>query len=670
MISESIFTMTVFDLAIIGGVAVALVIFLRNLATFKRLSALWGLASILFGLIIMAGFYFYDLVTMHVFPMIYSFEASMAEMRNLHLHYSWIAKPLSVAFIVFGVISITQRMWSILKDLNAKERNFHQELERRMRSEEIAREGEDRLLLAVELAGLGTYVWDAIEDKCIYCSPEHAQIHGTTVEDYIARGSNLEGSFPFTHPEDRERVRSTFKALRAGNRIEFEYRVITPGGEVRNVREIAKPIFDQNGAVIREYGTTQDITDFTRSQEQLRQSQKLEALGQLTGGIAHDFNNMLAVIMGNCDVMQKQLGPDHKQVQSILRAASHGAELTERLLAFARRQSLSPRDIDLQALLGDMNDMMSRTLGESIEVRIAPAPDLWPVSADPAQLESAILNLAINARDAMPRGGKLLLEAANAELAPDDPVVKSGCGPGRFVVLTVRDTGTGMSEEVLSNAFEPFFTTKDVGQGSGLGLSMVYGFVQQSGGHIALESRPGDGTRVKLYLPRGEAPKAAGRPASAAGDAPDMSGKVVLVVEDDPNVRDIAVTLLRDLGYEVLQAGDGETALAVLESAPRIDLVLCDLVLPGGMAGPEVAERRKRHHPASKVLFMTGYAGEDVQNARQGQDQDLLRKPFRRHELAEKVRQALGAEADEGRIVRFEEHLRSRRATQSRSGFD
>ncbi len=668
MISESVPIMTVFDLAIIGGVAVALVIFLRNLDTFRRLSALWSLASIVFGLIIIAAFYFSDLVTMHVLPMFYSLEASMAEMHNLHLHHSWFIKLLAVAFIVFGVISITQRMAHILKDLNAKEQSFHQELQRRESSEEKAREGEDRLRLAVELAGLGTYVWDSIEDKCLYCSPEHASIHGTTVKDYIARGSDIDGPFLFTHPEDRERVRSTFKSLREGNRIEFEYRVVTPSGEVRNVREIAKPIFDQNGAVIREYGTTQDITDFTRSQEQLRQSQKLEALGQLTGGIAHDFNNMLAVIMGNCDFLQKQLGDDHKRVQSILRAASHGAELTERLLAFARRQSLSPQDIDLQALLADMSDMMSRTLGESIEIKISPAPGLWPVSADPVQLESAILNLAINARDAMPRGGTLSLEAANAELGPDTPVSTSGCRPGRFVVLTVRDTGTGMSEEVLSNAFEPFFTTKDVGEGSGLGLSMVYGFVQQSGGHVALESRQGEGTTLKLYLPRGEAPEAAesAAPATAASAPQEPTGKVVMVVEDDRNVREIAVTLLRDLGYEVLQAADGEAAIAVLEDAPRIDLLLCDLVLPGGMAGPEVAERRKRRHPASKVLFMTGYAGEDVQEvARKGQgpDNGLLRKPFRKRELAEKVRQALGAEADQGRIVRFEEHLRSRRVT-------
>ena len=391
----------------------------------------------------------------------------------------------------------------------------------------------------------------------------------------------------------------------------------------------------------RVFVTIEDITERKNVETQLHQAQKLRAIGQLTGGVAHDFNNLLAVIMGNAEVLSLRLGEDDKQTQALIKAASRGADLTQRLLAFSRKQPLSPQAIYMDTLVSSTLDMLHRTLGETIETRTSMGPDLWRAMADPGQLEGALLNLAINARDAMPGGGTMTIETANVELNEDNIAAGTEMSPGEYVMLAVSDTGSGMPPEVLEYAFEPFFTTKDVGEGSGLGLSMVYGFARQSGGQVTIHSEDGRGTTVKLYLPRAEGSDQPVRKTVSALD-PKARGEKVLVLEDDADVRQLAVSILRGLGYEVLQAQDGKAALAVLKGSPPVDLLLSDVVLSGGMTGPQVSDVARRIYRATKTLFMSGYAETALRDHRAVLDgAGLINKPFHRRELAQKVRAAL-----------------------------
>ena len=395
---------------------------------------------------------------------------------------------------------------------------------------------------------------------------------------------------------------------------------------------------DQDCAMIWHY----DVTERVEAEEQLRQAQKMEAVGQLTGGVAHDFNNLLAVVMGNADLLNPESEADASRIVAIIRAATRGSDLTQRLLAFSRKQTLRPQAVDLETLIGDMKDMLARSLGETIDIRTSFDPALWRANVDPSQLENALLNLAINARDAMPQGGRLVIEASNANLdeayAQNNPDVF----PGRYVMVAVSDNGTGMAPEVVEHAFEPFFTTKEVGEGSGLGLSTIYGFLKQSGGHATIYSEQGDGTTIRLYLPlvAGEVERIDEEPTS---EVPGSTGETILVVEDDADVRELAVDVLKHLKFEVMEAPDASTALSLLEqqSAPP-HLLLSDVVLPGGLSGPELAEKVKHDFPGIKVLFMSGYADHAAQSSNLTENgAQLIDKPFRIPELASKVRDVL-----------------------------
>jgi CheY-like chemotaxis protein len=363
----------------------------------------------------------------------------------------------------------------------------------------------------------------------------------------------------------------------------------------------------------------------------------------LTGGVAHDFNNLLAVIMSNAEILQTRLGQHDPLTQAVIRAAQRGSELTQRLLAFSRQQSLDPQIIDLDALVANMTGILGRTLGAEIEIKTEPAKELWQALADPGQMENALLNLAINARDAMPQGGKLTIEIANAHLDRRYAAAHAEVEPGDYVMAAVGDTGHGMAPKVLTHVFEPFFTTKEVGRGSGLGLSMVYGFIKQSNGHIVIDSKQGLGTTVRLYLPRAETGNESAQPGRASiAEDPAAHGEAVLVVEDEFEVRQSTVALLEALGYQVLQAPDGESALTTMDQSPRIDLLLSDVVLPGGMSGPDLAAEIRRREPGIKVLFMSGYAEAAARgNGVDGHGTKLLNKPFRKSDLARKVRAAL-----------------------------
>ena len=388
-----------------------------------------------------------------------------------------------------------------------------------------------------------------------------------------------------------------------------------------------------------------------QAQEALRQAQKMEAVGQLTGGIAHDFNNMLTGIIGGLDLIQRYIqsgrhGETQRFIDAAVTSANRAAALTHRLLAFARRQPLNLKRVELNQLIESMHDLLSRTLGSHIQIRNQLQERLWPVSSDENQLESALLNLVINARDAMADGGTLLLETRNTELQRQGEV--GDLPAGRYVILCLTDSGCVMSAKVLASVFEPFFTTKPIGQGTGLGLSMVYGFTRQAGGHIQIASEPGEGTQVSLYLPVFEEQSAAAVATTAMepeGTLHAKQGETVLVVEDDPAVRLLVIDVLQMLGYQALEAADGNAAIRILESTPAIHMLVTDVGLPG-MNGRQLADVARQQHPGLPVLFMTGYAKQAASADFLEPGMDMISKPFNLDALAKRVRDML-AENDQ-----------------------
>ena len=384
-----------------------------------------------------------------------------------------------------------------------------------------------------------------------------------------------------------------------------------------------------------------DVTERRELEARLRQAQRMEAVGQLTGGIAHDFNNLLTVIMGNAETLT-DLAKDpttRKLAEMTTMAAERGAELTNRLLAFARKQALAPKAIDINALVERMHQLLRRTLGEQVAVVRVPRDDLWPAFVDAAQLEGALLNLSINARDAMPNGGRLTIETANVTL--DDTYARSHeeVAPGNYVMIAVSDTGVGMTPSVAARAFEPFFTTKEVGKGTGLGLSMVHGFIKQSGGHVKIYSEEGHGTTVKLYLPR--ASSLGVEAAAGAGEKIEGGTERVLLVEDDEQVREHVAAQVAGLGYRVVAVATAAEALTAMEKQ-GFDLLFTDVVIPGGMNGPQLAKEVHKRAPAMRVLFTSGYTENAiVHQGRLDPGVHLLNKPYRRSDLATKIRLAL-----------------------------
>ena len=497
-------------------------------------------------------------------------------------------------------------------------------------------------------------------------NPAWASVLGRPVEALLAQ--------PFIelcHPDDREATVRTLARLKAGEivhrydgrlrRADGQYRWISwtavPEGEVfytvgRDVTEerLAAEELEASNRELRE-----QIGERERIEDTLRQMQRLDAVGQLTSGVAHDFNNLLTVILGNAAFLERglaQAGVDGKMAQRLGQvriAAERGAKLTAQLLAFSRRQRLEPKAVDLNETVAGMRDLLQSTMGGSVRIETVLKSDLWPALVDPTQIELIILNLAINARDAMEVGGSLSVETANVVLTgpperPEEP------GPGEYVMLSVTDTGVGMTAEVLEKAFEPFFTTKEVGKGSGLGLAQVYGFAKQSGGGVKIVTRLGEGTSIRVYLPRGGTE--AGAEPRGAGDSAQASpapqdGRVVLLVDDDSAVREVTAAMLQDLGYRVLQAGSGGAGLDLMRREARIDLLLVDYAMPG-MSGAETARAARALRPDVPILFVTGFA--DLTALREVGEERIIQKPFRDDELARKLDLALG-KAPAGRVV-------------------
>jgi len=550
-----------------------------------------------------------------------------------------------------------------------------------MQSEQRFVMSQERLTLALSTGRVAIYDWDVETDRLSIQGPM-GEIFGAAVED-AANGLPLSSIVEGIHPEDRESVMTLIaRTVETGEPFEAEYRV-QGGASPRTVlsrghlhsRPSGKRMF--SGALIDiteekaaeqalqreleyrrlaeaklqainstlEQRVESEVAERIKAEAALRQAQKMEAIGQLTGGVAHDFNNLLTVIMGGLDTIRRSKPEDHSRIKRAtdmaLQGTQRAASLTGRLLAFSRRQPLEPKPLEVNVLVREMTELLHRTLGETIELEAVTAPRLWPVEVDQNQLESAILNLAVNARDAMPDGGKLTIETANTALDESYSAKDTEVVPGQYVMLAISDSGTGMSKETLNRAFEPFYTTKEVGRGTGLGLSMVYGFAKQSGGHVTLYSEEGQGTTVKLYFPRYKG-KLGATDTVEQQPAPTASREeVILVVEDNEDVRAYSVTILRELGYKVLQATDAEQALRVLEGTDRVDLLFTDVVLPG-KNGRMLADSARLLRPALRVLFTTGYSRNAiVHQGRLDADVHLIGKPFTFDQLATRVRDIL-----------------------------
>lgn len=444
---------------------------------------------------------------------------------------------------------------------------------------------------------------------------------------------------------DRAELDRIGAALRDWKPVRAELINYTKAGEPFWLELDIVPIADESGWFTHWVSVERDVTERHRMEEQLRQSQRLEGLGQLTGGVAHDFNNLLTVILGNAAVLEEELSEDqHLGVLAQLtrKAADRGAALTSRLLSFSRRQTLDPKPTNISELLGGMHELLRRTLAGEIEIETIATPDLWACLIDASQLENALLNLSINARDAMPSGGKLTIETANIYLDATYIGQNMDVEEGGYVLVAVSDTGVGMDEQTIARAFEPFFTTKDVGKGSGLGLSMVYGFVKQSRGHIKIYSEVGQGTTVKLYLPRTAADAVPLARDVDVGELPHGDEKILLV-EDDDMVRDHATAQLSMLGYTVVAVRNGAAGIKALEEIADFDLLFTDVVMPGGINGPQLAMEAKRLRPGLPVLYTSGYTENAiVHHGRLDAGVHLLNKPYRLQELAQIIRLVLG----------------------------
>lgn len=569
-----------------------------------------------------------------------------------------------------------QRLMDVLGNVTFLERPFHpttlvsvvqtalrsrlRQYEARRRMEEI-RAAEAQFSIMVET--IPQLAWMASADgDMIWFNQRWYEYTGRTAADMAGRGWESVHD-PAVLPQFLARWQVS---LTSGEPFEMTFALRAANGEYRPFLTRAAPIRDAEGQIVRWFGTNTDVTaqqnmetllerrvaertveleqtnrqlaaqivERERIQSALRQAQRLEAVGQLTSGVAHDFNNLLTVVLGNARRLQKSEADAERRrrLDMTVQAAERGAKLTTQLLAFSRRQKLEPKPVDLNETVSGMHDLLQSTMGGSVDIQVRLDDRLWLAMIDPTQIELVVLNLAINARDAMDVGGTLTVETANVTLGP--PARPEQPAAGDYVMVAVSDTGTGMTDEVLAKAFEPFFTTKAVGKGSGLGLSQVYGLAKQSGGGVRIVTRPGSGTSVKVYLPRARAAAAVEAPAVRPVVDRKPKGAVVLLVDDDRAVREVTVGMLRDLGYGVFEAGSGGAALDLLERNVHVSLVMLDFAMPG-MNGAELAREVRARRPDLPILFATGYVDA---SALDGIHEDqILRKPFEERDLAERL---------------------------------
>jgi PAS domain S-box-containing protein len=507
----------------------------------------------------------------------------------------------------------------------------------KLKTEQALRRREEHQSIVLQSLPIALYTASLQED--------HRQLHFTS--DSVERITGFERDaflerhdfwISRVHADDKARVLQQLAAINEEGAVALEYRWRCADGSDRHFLDQTVVVRDDDGRPREYFGMWFDITERKQMEQNLLHASKLEAVGRLTGGIAHDFNNMLSVVIGNLDLLQKAVDGNDKaerRAKMAIEGAQRCADLTHRLLAFSRRQPLQATTLDVQQLMPGLLELMRRTLGERINVSLKAESPVWPIKVDRAQLEAALLNLAVNARDAMPEGGDLCIALENRSV-PEDINVAAG----DYVVISVADTGVGMPPEILERVFEPFFTTKESGKGTGLGLSMVYGFVQQSNGHVELDSLPNKGTTIRIFLPRTDG-EAMEFPSETAGPTmqPFGDGQTILVVEDDPAVRQVAVSTLKSLGFQVKEAETGDAAADMLKTSDGVKLVLSDVRMPGALTGIDLARLVRREWPSVQVLLTTGY----VEGNETIDDIDLLYKPYRASDLAEKIQSLLVA---------------------------
>jgi PAS domain S-box-containing protein len=522
----------------------------------------------------------------------------------------------------------------------------HEDITDRLRAEQERDRSRDFLDRVIENIPVTVFVKDAISLRYILINRAGERLWGVPREELVGKTPHeiFDKDTADTIVEhDRQMLHS---------HPEFyvpEHLINTPRNGVRLVTSNRICVRDQDGEPQYLLGVTEDMTERKGVEDQLRQAQKMEAVGNLTGGVAHDFNNLLTVIIGNLDLLQEDIVGNREaeqKVETILQASERGADLTRLMLAFSRRQPLQSKPVDVDDLIRSTTRLLNRTLGEDISIAVVPGTDVEHALVDGAQLETALLNIAINARDAMPEGGTLTITTRNAELDADYAALHPGVAPGAYVGIEIADTGIGMPPDVVERIFEPFFTTKIVGKGTGLGLSMVYGFMKQSSGHISVYSEVGHGTVFKLYLPRAQPAERQARPAEpVAPQTVKHAGEaVILAVDDNPDVRATVLVQLQGLGYHVREADSAHSALEILDSADRIDLLFTDIMMPGGLNGKELATMARARRPDLKVLFTSGFPGTSTGPGTRFDEGDvLLSKPYRKRDLAMAVEEVLTA---------------------------
>lgn len=530
------------------------------------------------------------------------------------------------------------------------------------------RESDERLNAALLASGTGTFYWDLRNNRLDMDLPMQ-RLFGL---EELTSGW-LDDLLDKIHPDDRAAMEQQCeRCARYGDDLEMQFRVILPEGTERWIFDKGQTFTDSNDRPTYMVGACLDITQHKRTERALqrlnetleqrvnaevaarakteaalRQSQKMEAVGQLTGGLAHDFNNLLAGVIGSLELLSVRLQQGRtkdlqRYIHSALTSANRATALTHRLLAFSRRQTLDPSPTDLNALIEGMMELLQRTIGPLVSYSTQLSDDLWLTLCDTNQLENALLNLTINARDAMPDGGQLTLTSENLVLG--EPLAEElALPPGEYVALGVRDTGVGIPPERLGYVFDPFYTTKPLGEGTGLGLSMVYGFAKQSGGAVRIESTEGEGTSVWIYLPRYHGQSASlHAPATPEPTSTSVEGRTVLVVDDEPNVRILVTEVLQEMGLNTLEAAEGPSGLRILDSDAHLDLLISDIGLPGGMNGRQLADAAREKRPSLRVLFITGYAeGSVLDRSSTLSDYEVLTKPFTITDLEEKVRSML-----------------------------
>jgi len=520
----------------------------------------------------------------------------------------------------------------------------------RKRAGEEIRQSQEKLKIHIESTPLAVVEWD-LEFRVTSWNPSAEHLFGYRQDE--ALGKHADFIVPPQHRQHVDQVWQQLITRKGGSRSTNDN--LTKDGRIITCEWYNTPLVDEAGRVLGVASFVQDVTERVALEERFRQSQKMEAIGRLAGGVAHDFNNLLTVILGYAQILSDGLPPGRlaDSTGQIKSSAERAAGITRQLLAFSRKQVLSPRIIDLNDILLNLDSLLRRLIGEDIEVLAAPARDLGPVKADPGQIEQVIMNLALNARDAMPHGGKLTLETANAELDETYAGEHPPIAPGRYVMLAVGDTGVGMSPEVQARIFEPFFTTKEVGKGTGLGLSTVYGIIKQSGGYIWVYSEPGKGTTFKIYFPRVEQPVQALGVEKRPSSSVQQGSETILLVEDDPQLRDLTSSVLTQCGYKVLTAGSAEDGLAISKKHHRdIRLLITDVVMPR-INGRQLAEQVLRIAPEVRVLYISGYTDDAI--VHYGVlDEGLwfLPKPFTMAALVNKVREVLDASTDTAQSAR------------------